>query len=133
VILVDSSIWVDWFRGKSSILTEALDWILEQRGSVAICGLIETEILQGVRSQKEEMAVREAFGPFTFLEPSRKTYAKAAELFRTARQKGYTIRSTIDCVIASVALEWGADLLENDRDYEQIAKVSALRLLRKNL
>ena len=131
MILVDTSIWIDWFRGKETWGVIKLNHALENRLPLAICGVILSEILQGVKAPRELAEVEKILRPLTYLEISREDYVLAAALSRTAKQKGFTIRSLVDCIIAAVALKHDAVLLENDRDYQYLAHCSGLKLIRE--
>ena len=130
MILVDTTVWVDWLRGRKSLCADLLNSALEGRETLAVCGVILTEIMRGIRNPREAAHAEAVLRPLTYLEAGRGTHLRAAELSRNARRRGFTIRSSVDCIIAAVAVEHGAFLLENDRDFAHLAKGSELRLLR---
>ncbi|MDZ7841053.1 MAG: PIN domain nuclease [Gammaproteobacteria bacterium] len=125
MILVDTSVWIDYFRGVSTADTESLDTILADRMPFAITGVIYQEILQGADSPSSYQDLADHFGSQRFLHPSDpiETHAKAAQIYGRCRRAGITIRSTIDCLIAQIAIEHDAILLRSDRDYTQMATV----------
>jgi predicted nucleic acid-binding protein len=123
VILVDSSVWIDWLRGDE---TEAVRFVQarESQEEVALTQMIYLEVLQGVRSDKQFATVRDVLGAQLMLEPAHPldTYAEAAQMYRRARASGATIRKSTDCLIAAIAVEQGALLVHNDRDFLALAK-----------
>lgn len=94
--------------------------------------LIVQEILQGISNWKKRAEIRADLAEFVRVDPSLQTHVEAAEIFVGCRKKGVTIRKSIDCVIAAIALEYDLELLQKDRDFVQIAKVFPLRLLQIN-
>jgi predicted nucleic acid-binding protein len=123
VILVDSSVWIDWLRSAD---TSAVRFIQERESSdeLALTHMIYLEVLQGVRSERQFNATQAVLGAQLMLEPAHglDTLAAAAQLYRRARNAGFTIRKSTDCLIAAVAIEHGALLVHNDRDFLALAK-----------
>ncbi len=127
MILVDSSVWIDYFSGNNSAEADVLDRILGNR-SVAIGDLILTEVLQGFRHEKdykvarrllEELAVFELLGE--------KMAIKSAGIYRKLRKKGITVRKTADVIIASYCIEHNLPLLFSDRDFQPFVDYLGLR------
>ena len=129
MILVDTSVWIDYFHAKASAEAVYLKKLLEKEEDLCICGIIVTEILQGIVSDKEHGSVRLSLSNLIFLPMTPEQYYLAADIYRSARAKGKTIRSTTDCLIAACAIAHGSPLLHNDRDYEVISKVSPLEIV----
>lgn len=125
VILADTSVWIDYLRGEATPATKSLERILAGGAPVAITGVIYQEILQGADSASSYKRLADYFGTQRFLHPLDpiETYARAAELYGRCRRSGVTIRSTVDCLIAQIAVEHDADLLHSDRDFERMATV----------
>jgi predicted nucleic acid-binding protein len=97
---------------------------------LALTGLIWTEILQGFRTDSEANRISGLLEAFDYVrEPSRTDYIEAARIYRGCRSKGYTIRSTIDCVIARLCLRDDLEILCKDRDFPTIARCFPLRLI----
>ena len=119
-VLVDSTVWIDFFRGMETLQTEKLAECIGNRDDVCLCGFILTEVLQGIRDEKEHIAVKEHFDNLVYLEADRGTFELGATIYREVRRKGNTIRNSMDCLIAAVVLQHGVHLLENDRDYQFI-------------
>jgi predicted nucleic acid-binding protein len=136
VILVDSSVWIDWLRGAD---TAAVRFIRERESSdeLAVTHMIYLEVLQGLRSERQFNTVREVLGAQLILEPTHglDTFAAAAQLYRHARAAGLTIRKSTDCLIAAIAIEQGVLLVHNDRDFFALAAATPELLIypeRKN-
>jgi len=120
-VLVDTSVWVDFLNDYDSPGASALAELLEGEDDVCTCGLVVTEVFQGLRHERGRSEIVRLFRDMTFLEPSGvELYLRAAELFRRLREKGRTVRSAADCIIASIAEEAGCRLLARDRDLEAI-------------
>jgi predicted nucleic acid-binding protein len=121
-LLVDTTVWIDFFRGVESGKTATLEQWIRNREDICCCGFILTEVLQGIREEREVRVTRQRFEGLIYLADDRSTFELAATLYRELRRKGFTIRNSMDCLIASVAIQHGVALLENDRDYEPIAR-----------
>ena len=129
MILVDSSVWIDYFRGTMTAQTEILDALLGQE-PLAIGDLILTEVLQGFRNDERDFNdARKMLTALTVVELGGEEIAiQAAKNFRALRKLGVTVRKTIDTVIATRCIESGYDLLHNDRDFDPFAKHLGLRV-----
>jgi len=129
--LVDTSVWIDFIRGKPGTAVERLRAILTTEQAAGISPVIYQEILQGSESEQRFNQFRDYFKELSFYHPKDLTdsYAQAAYLYFSCRRKGITIRSTIDCLIAQTAIEHNLILLHSDKDFPRIAQVvSALKL-----
>ena len=124
MLLVDSSVWIDWLRGSD---TNALRFIQqrEMQEALALTQMIYLEVLQGVRSDHQFGETRRVLGAQAMLQPldALGTFEVAARLYRRARQSGRTIRKSTDCLIAAIALEQDCLLVHNDRDFLALASV----------
>ena len=129
MVLVDTSIWVDYLRGKETIETLYLSDLITESADICISGIILTEILQGIPDEKEFKRVNASLESLIFLPVLKSDHVTAAEIYRHARSRGQVIRNTIDCLIAVCAITHNVPLLHNDKDYLAIAKVSKLRLM----
>ncbi len=117
MILVDSSVWIDYFRGAPTPQAELLDGMFG-RTRLAIGDLIVAELLQGVRDEREFNLVRKTLEAFTKVDLAGHDIAvKSAKNFRALRAQGITVRKTIDSIIATRCIEDGLTLLHNDRDF----------------
>lgn len=122
MLLVDSSVWIDWLRGTD---TDAVRFVQSrEHEELALTQMIYLEVLQGVISQRQFEATRRVLGSQTLLQPLEAfaTFEEAAHLYRRAREQGFTIRKSTDCLIAAIALEQGALLVHNDRDFLALQK-----------
>jgi predicted nucleic acid-binding protein len=129
VILVDTSVFIDFFNGKHSKLSEILIESIENSEDICTCGLIITEILQGIRSDKDYDRIKNILSGLIYLPIAKNMFIQASSIYRTIRKNGKTIRSHIDCIIASICLEHEVDLLHNDKDFNVIAQYTSLRIL----
>ena len=130
MIVVDASVWVDYFNGRPTPEADALDRLL-QRELLVVGDITITEVLQGFRDEKsfrqarnlmEIMEMREMWGRAIAIEGARN--------FRRLRKIGVTVRKTIDVVIATFCLENGHTLLHADRDFDPIEKHLGLRVFK---
>lgn len=122
MILVDSSVWIDFFRGAATTEAEKLDQILGIE--LLFTGdLILTEVLQGFRNDKEFDTARRLLTSLEVVHLGGKRIAlQAARNFRTLRSKGVTVRKTINTIIATSCIENGYSLLYSDRDFDPFVK-----------
>ncbi len=125
MILVDTSVWVEVFRRVRPLrLASVLDF-----DEIATCLPIVQEVLQGFREEAAFRIAREAMSALPTVESplTREVFLEAVSLFRTARARGLTVRSSVDCLIAACALRHDLEILHRDRDYAALAAVSPLR------
>jgi len=121
-MLVDSSIWIDYFNGRITPETDLLDRSLGV-DEVIIGDLIVTEVLQGFRKDADFHKARELLGTLpvvAMLGPE--AAVEAAENYRRLRKQGVTVRKTIDVMIASYCIEHNIALLYSDRDFDPMVK-----------
>ncbi|EIP97563.1 putative nucleic acid-binding protein [Opitutaceae bacterium TAV1] len=118
--LVDSTVWTDFLRNKTTPQTERLTELILNRDDLCLCGFVLTEVLQGIRDEKQYVAVKQQFSNLLYLSDDASTFELGATIYRNLRRQGITIRNSIDCLIAATVVQHGVGLLENDRDYEFI-------------
>lgn len=125
MVLVDTSIWIEVLRNTKPLDLEAI----VSFDDVVTCLPIVQEVLQGIRDDGAFELARDALRNVPHLEdPLTNTiFEHAVDLYRAARKRGLTVRSSVDCLIAACAIRHGAEVLHRDRDYAQLARVSALR------
>jgi predicted nucleic acid-binding protein len=129
LILVDSSVWIDYFKGIITPQTEALDSLLGNEPLI-IGDLILTEVLQGFDDDRDFNQARKMLTSLIVIELGGKEIAiQAAKNFRALRSLGVTVRKTIDTVIAARCIESGYDLVHNDRDFDPFVKHLGLRVV----
>jgi predicted nucleic acid-binding protein len=127
VILVDSSVWIDYFNGRVTSQTEKLDHLLGAE-PLAIGDLILTEVLQGFTGEREFEQAHRLLTYLTLVDLGGRDVAiQAARHFRVLRRAGITIRKTIDSVIATRCILSNYDLLQCDRDFGPFVKHLGLR------
>ena len=118
MIVVDSSVWIDFFTGKDTPGVETLDASLGE-DVVAIGDLMLTEVLQGFRAESDYRKAKELLLSLTVLNMLDTDIAlRSAENFRRLRKKGVTVRKTIDTIIATYCIENKLRLLHSDRDFQ---------------
>jgi hypothetical protein len=129
LILVDSSVWIDYFKGTITAQTDKLDALLGNE-PLAIGDLILMEVLQGFADERDFNRARKILTSLTVIELGGQEIAiQAAKNFRALRVRGVTVRKTIDTVIATRCIESGYDLLHNDRDFDPFVKHLGLRVV----
>ena len=122
MILVDSSVWVDYFNGTASSETDFLDAALGSE-PVAIGDFILAEVLQGFRSNSDYEVAKAMLMSLTVFDLLGTEIAlKAADNYRTLRRRGVTVRKTVDCIIATFCIERNLPLLYSDRDFDPFVK-----------
>lgn len=133
-VLADSSVWISYLRGDDRPQVQVLDDLLAGRPGPAVdlltTGLVVTEVLQGIRSDAQFRVVRERLADIATVDLVDADYVAAAELYRKARQRGITPRSTIDVLLAAVCARTGAALLHDDRDFVHLEELAGLEVVR---
>lgn len=127
MILVDSSVWIDYFRGTVTPQTDRLDGLLG-REPLLLGDLILTEVLQGFNSERDFNRARQLLASLDTLQLGGVDMAvQAARHFRTLRTLGVTVRKTIDTLIATACIEHDHALLFSDRDFDPFVQHLGLR------
>ncbi|GMR04963.1 MAG: PIN domain nuclease [Thermodesulfobacteriota bacterium] len=131
MILVDTSVWVDFLRGVNSRERRTLHRLIEDEEDIAITGIILTEILQGIRKDGDFRVIQDYLLEFPDYSPKApETYLKAAGIYRDCRRRGKTVRKTVDCIIAAICIENGLTLLHKDSDFDHIEACTGLKVLK---
>lgn len=129
MIVVDTSVWIDVFNERSSPQAERCVELIEGGEPIALTDIVVTEILQGLRSDREARLVESHLKAFPILRlDGLDDFVLAADLYRMARRAGVTIRKTLDCLIAAPCIRTGAPLLHADTDFDRLAQCTPLRL-----
>lgn len=122
MIVVDSSVWIDYFNGTISAATEKLDALLGAE-SLAVGDIILMEVLQGFRSDAQYRTARKLMTSLTVIGMLGEANAiLCAEHYRDLRKRGCTVRRSTDVIIATACIRWGYPLLFQDRDFHPFAK-----------
>lgn len=130
MIVVDTSVWIDYVNGVVTPQTNLLDSELENN-RIITGDLIIAEFLQGFRDDKQFYEAKEMMESLEYYDFVGKEIAiKAAENFRKLRKKGITIRKTIDVLIATFCIENGFELIHDDSDFDQMEEILGLRIKR---
>jgi len=128
-ILVDTSVWIDFFHRISSRETALLKDALQRREQIFITGIIAQEILQGIRQDSQHDSVLHYLLLFSRIDDEFDDYLAAANIYRTLRRRGLTVRSPVDCLIAALAIRAKVSLLHNDSDFTAIARQFPLSVI----
>ncbi len=127
--IVDTSVWVDYFAKR---LTTETMWLASAMGrtEIGVTDMILCEILQGIRDDATLGRIRKSLSGFRLVESGGEAIAVASALnYRSLRAKGYTVRTTVDCMIATVCLEGGHSLLHRDRDFDAFERHLGLQVV----
>jgi predicted nucleic acid-binding protein len=130
MVLVDTTVWIDFFRGRATREVDELERMLDDGETICICGVVLTEILQGIRTDAEYRKTLARFDAFLFLPMDRQVFLKAAKIYRSLRQRGISVRKSIDCMIAAVSIEHDVALLHHDRDFDPIEAHCGLKVIK---
>jgi predicted nucleic acid-binding protein len=128
LILVDSSVWIDFLGSSPSFAGAELRRMIADAEPFALAGVVITEVLQGLKRDVSRLEHYLSQWDIDMLEPRGfSTYREAAAIFRAARAKGVAV-TTIDALIAAIALEHGATLFTLDKDFSRLAGITRLPL-----
>jgi predicted nucleic acid-binding protein len=120
-ILIDTSAWIDFFNSYDSPERRTIAELVAGTEELCTCGVIVAEVFQGLRRDRSREDLQHLFRRLLFLEPSGiDLYLRAADIYRSLRRRGKTVRSTIDCLIAVLAEENACFVLSRDRDLRLI-------------
>ena len=122
MILVDTSVLIDFLKNIENAATDKLNEIIDLNIPFGITSHIYQELLQGTSSRKDYTSLKKYLDTFTFFFPldRKESYAEAASIYFQCRKKGITVRSSTDCLIVQIAIEHSLKLLHNDKDFENI-------------
>ncbi len=129
MIVVDTSVWIDVLNDVPTSPARRCVELIEAGEPIALTDVVLTEILQGLRTEREAQLVEGHLRAFPVLRlDGLEDFALAASLYRTARHAGITIRKTLDCLIAVPCVRTGAPLLHADEDFDRLATCTPLRI-----
>ena len=129
MVIVDTTVWIDYWDGAS---TPEADWLDREmnRQRLGVTDIVVCELLQGVRDDAEAATVERELARFEVFNTGGVELAKAAaQNYRALRGRGYTVRKTIDCVIATFCLREGHSLLHSDRDFDPFERFLNLSVI----
>lgn len=126
MILADTSIWIDLLNGRVAPIPP------EKLGELVTCGPVVQEVLQGLREGREGRAFRMAFDSVPRLSDPlpEEVFRAAADIYAQGRRLAITVRSSVDCLIAAIALEHSVPVWHSDRDFDKIARFTGLQIIR---
>ncbi len=131
MIVVDTSVWVDFFRDARTVHVAALAGLIEDDAPIAITDVVLAELLQGARNDRDAARIERLLAPHGLFELKGAADARrAASMYRAARVAGHTIRRMLDCLIASVCVRENVAILHADADFDRLALTSDLRVYR---
>lgn len=131
MIVVDTTVWIDFLEARGTAYDRHLTELLESAAPIALVDIVYCEILQGIRDDETYQRTRLGLRAHPILRPrGLETFEAAANLYRTARRRGLTVRRSVDCLIAATCLESGAEIYHHDRDFDALAQVSGLTIYR---
>jgi predicted nucleic acid-binding protein len=129
LVIVDTTVWIDYFKGVRNPETDWLDTALD-RQRLGLTDIILCEVLQGVRDESRAAAVERQLLKLEVLETGGVDLAReAARIYRFLRSRGYTVRKTIDCLIATFCIREQHSLLHRDRDFDPFETVLDLSVI----
>ena len=131
-VLVDTSVWIDHLRDRRNLAAaELAEWLSEEPDRILVNEVVVTELLRGVRSETAAAELHSALDKLAQADPiGREDWLNSARVYRSCREAGLTVRSPMDCLIASHAIRLQVPVLAIDRDFEAIASCTPLRLHR---
>jgi len=132
IVLVDTSVWINFFKGKE---TDASLYLKNNLSNliIATCPVIVQEVLQGIANDKEFNLIADYFNNFIQLVEDQYELAhSAAKLYRDLRKRGVSIRKPNDCLIAAYAMKNDLILLNDDKDFREIARHASLKTINFN-
>src|SRR3989338_442024 len=127
MVVVDSSVWIDYFIGKETLQTKLLEDLIG--GTIIVVGdLILAEVLQGFREDRDYKIAKSLLEELELVTMTGIDIAfKSADNYRSLRKKGLTVRKTIDCLIATYCIQNNLPLLYSDRDFDAFSKNLGLK------
>lgn len=132
MILVDSSVWIDFFNGRATPEVERLsDLLADAAAPIGMPDLVLFEVLRGFRHDRDFQAARRALAALPVIDVGGDTLAlRAAEHYRALRARGVSVRSPIDVLLAACCLEHDHALLHSDRDFDTLESLQGLKVWR---
>jgi len=131
-MLFDTSVWIDFSHGKSTVKADLLQQNIHNDRPVIICPPVYQEVLQGIRDEKEYHKLKELLISLDFLYLDGYFAAEgSASIYRSLRRRGITVGKPNDCLIAFYAIHFKLQLVHNDSDFDKIAKYTSLKIYKR--
>jgi predicted nucleic acid-binding protein len=127
-VLIDSSAWIEYLRDRRQDVADRVEVLLDGQAA-ALTEAVTMEVLQGGRSSRHTRDLQRLLSRASLLRVESHDFAEAAFLWRLCRANGETVRSSVDCLIAAVAIRTDTPVLAADRDFEALARHTPLQLL----
>lgn len=120
--LVDTSVWIDYFKDKKNEAVDFFCYVLDKKYPFGITGVIYQELLQGVQTEQDFKKLSDYLITQRLYHPKDAlyTYNHAAKIYFNCRKKGIIVRSTIDCLIAQISIEHDLTIIHHDKNYERL-------------
>lgn len=125
-ILIDTSVWLEYFKNKSSEISEKVEKILSER-EVCIPKIVLAELIQGAKSEREISVIEDFLDAFTIIDQKEDTWIKAGRLSYNLKKKGKTVHLA-DCYIAVIAQEYKCLIFTLDEHFKEIQKITNISL-----
>ncbi|MBE9183507.1 PIN domain nuclease [Microcoleus sp. LEGE 07076] len=129
MFLIDTSVWIGVFRDRTGVVRQSLEAIINNE-SIFLNRFTQMELLQGCRDEREWTLLETYLQEQDYIESTPNTWVAAARIYYDLQRQGLTVRSSIDCCIAQLAIEHQLILVHNDRDFETIQRVRSVNCLR---
>ncbi|CDM96208.1 MAG: PIN domain nuclease [Limnospira sp. PMC 1291.21] len=129
MFLIDTSVWIAVLRDKTGTVGQSLSEIIKEQ-PIFLSRFTQMELLQGCRDEREWRLLETYLQDQDYIEPTPNTWVAAARIYYDLQRQGLTVRSSIDCCIAQLAIAHQLILIHNDRDFETIATATSLNSLR---
>jgi predicted nucleic acid-binding protein len=129
MFLIDTSVWISVFRDRTGTVRRSLEAIINDQ-PIFLSRFTQTELLQGCRDDREWTLLETYLQDQDYIEPTSNTWIAAARIYYDLQRQGLTVRSSIDCCIAQLAIKHQLTLIHNDHDFETIERVRSLNSLR---
>ena len=126
MILIDSSVWIAFLGPRTSEVDSIVESLIRPTNQAVIAGVIFQEVLQGIKNERSFHLVEKLMGRLPILEPSKKIYLHAAEIFRNLASHGRNC-TTVDVLIAALAIQYETRLFSLDTDFKAISKHTHLK------
>lgn len=129
MFLIDTSVWIGVLRDKTGVVRQSLEAIIKDE-SIFLNRFTQMELLQGCRDEREWTLLETYLQEQDYIESTPNTWVAAARIYYDLQRQGLTVRSSIDCCIAQLAIEHQLILVHNDRDFATIQRVRSVNCLR---